>query len=188
MTLPTIDPGAAVFLDRDGVINDNHEDYILSWDQMQLLPGSLTALTKLAQTNYTIVIVTNQSAIGRGLIKADAAREINDRLLACIEQCNGRIDGLYLCPHAPYDLCECRKPKTGLLLQAAQELNINLNRSWLVGDAITDLQAGISAGVQSILVHTGRGTSQSSLCTPQTLAHVVEMADLAAAVDYILAH
>ncbi len=179
---------AAIFLDRDGVINENHEDYVLSWEQVRIIPGSLDALVRLAQTTYSIVIVTNQSAIGRGHIKYDAINVINKRLINLIEQNNGRIDSLYLCPHAPDNKCECRKPKPGLLLQAARELNIDLNRSWIVGDSITDIQAGIAAGVRSILVRSGRGASQEPLCASQGLGHIPVLADLELAVDYILAH
>lgn len=188
MASPYNNADAAVFLDRDGVLNENHEGYVLSWEQVHLIPGSLAALTKLAQTSYVVVIVTNQSAIGRGLITPDAAKEINDRLVTRIEQYHGRIDGVYLCPHTPHDNCKCRKPKPGLLLRAARDLNIDLTRSWLIGDAITDLQAGIAVGVRALLVQSGRGATQSSLCTAHGLDHGPHLNDVAAAVDYILAH
>lgn len=181
-------PLAAIFLDRDGVINKNREGYVLSWEQVHFLPRSLSALRRLAQTSYAIVVVTNQSAIGRGLIRNEAAREINDRLISQIRLYKGRIDATYLCPHAPQDNCNCRKPKPGLLLQASQDLNLDLTRSWMIGDAITDLQAGIAADVQPILVRSGRGKTQEPLCAARGLGQVPVVNDLKAAVKYILSH
>jgi D-glycero-D-manno-heptose 1,7-bisphosphate phosphatase len=154
----------AIFLDRDGVIIQNRDQYVRAWEDVHFLPLALEALANLANSPYRIVIVTNQSAVGRGLISLATAEQINQQVIDTIHQFLGRIDGVYLCPHAPQDDCECRKPKPGLLSQAAEELDLDLNRSILVGDALTDLQAGISAGIpRRILVLTGRGAEQQSL-------------------------
>ncbi len=151
----------ALFLDRDGVIIENCPNYVRTWQDVSILPGALEALASLSATPYKIVIITNQSAIGRGLLPLETAHEINQRLVQIIAQAGGRVDGVYLCPHAPQEHCACRKPQPGLLLQAAQALSLDLSRSTLVGDAWSDLQAGRAAGVpQRILLRTGRGHDQ----------------------------
>ena len=157
----------AIFLDRDGVLIENRPSYILRWEDVHLFPQALTALARATCSPWKIVLVTNQSAIGRGLISLEMAWEINRRLVSVIEQAGGRIDGVYMCPHAPQDSCACRKPKPGLLLQAAQELSLDLSQSLVIGDTLSDLQAGQAAGVhQTVLVRTGLGAIQAVL--PQT--------------------
>jgi len=157
----------AIFLDRDGVLIENRPSYILRWEDVHLFPQALTALARATCSPWKIVLVTNQSAIGRGLISLEMAWEINRRLVSVIEQAGGRIDGVYMCPHAPQDSCVCRKPKPGLLLQAAQELSLDLSQSLVIGDTLSDLQAGQAAGVhQTVLVRTGLGAMQAAL--PQT--------------------
>lgn len=151
----------AIFLDRDGVIIENRPSYVRSWNDVEIYPQALTALSRLKDSPYKIVIVTNQSGVGRGVIPIDMAEAINRRLLAVIEAAGGRIDGVYMCPHAPQDNCDCRKPRPGLLLKAADQLSLDLSRSILIGDALSDLKAGFSAGLQKIaLVRTGRGAQQ----------------------------
>ena len=153
-----------IFLDRDGVIIENRSDYVRSWDDVEFIPESLEALEKLASAPYRIVVVTNQSAVGRGIITLSEAELINERLLKIIRNAGGRIDDLYMCPHAPEENCHCRKPRPGMLLEAAKDLQINLGDSLLVGDALTDLQASYKAGVSdSYLVLTGRGKDQLQL-------------------------
>lgn len=151
----------ALFLDRDGVIIQNRPDYIRTWAQVEIFPWALDALASLAGSAYQVVIVSNQSAVGRGLLSADAAAEINQKLARCIAEAGGRLAGLYICPHAPGDGCSCRKPQPGLLLQAAAELDLDLTRSIMVGDALEDIEAGRRAGAAvSALVRTGRGLDQ----------------------------
>lgn len=151
----------AIFLDRDGVIIQNRENYVRSWKDVEFLPDSLLALTQLSQTTYMIIITTNQSAIGRGIITMEQAEAINQRIIDKIIGAGGRIDGSFICPHTPDDYCDCRKPLPGLIYKAANALSIDLPSSVLIGDALTDIQAGIAAGIQTlILVKTGRGKSQ----------------------------
>jgi D-glycero-D-manno-heptose 1,7-bisphosphate phosphatase len=152
----------AIFLDRDGVIIENCPNYVRSWADVVIYPQALAALAKLSKLPYKIVIVTNQSAVGRGLISLSSARAINDRLIEEISQHGGRIDGVFMCPHAPDDGCDCRKPLPGLLLQAQQALSLDLSRSLMVGDALTDLLAAQAASVgRAALVRTGRGAAQA---------------------------
>ncbi len=174
----------AVFLDRDGVIIANRDDYIKSWHEVEFLPGAIAALRRFSQSNYAVVIVTNQSAVGRGIISLQQANDINRRVVAEIRAQGGRVDACYVCPHHPDDRCVCRKPSPGLLFQASQELGLDLSESYMVGDALTDLQAARVAGVQGILVRTGRGEHQARLLGHQNdRAYIVP--DLAAALAKI---
>ena len=160
----------AIFLDRDGVIIKNRSSYVRDWSQVEFYKRSFTALSRLSGTPYKIVVVTNQSAVGRGLISTFAANEINRRIVELVENSGGRIDGIFMCPHHPDEQCNCRKPEPGLLIEAANALDIDLKRSVLIGDAVSDLQAGQNAGVaKTILVLTGRGRSQIQLKAITTL-------------------
>ncbi len=153
---------AAIFLDRDGVIIENRDAYVRSWADVEFLPGSFEALARLSASLYKIIVVTNQSAVGRNIISIQTAEDINRRVIAEIEKHGGRIDGVFMCPHAPDAGCTCRKPQPGLLLQAAAALGIDLSTSIMVGDAVSDLAAGQSAGIRrNFLVRTGRGAAQA---------------------------
>jgi D-glycero-D-manno-heptose 1,7-bisphosphate phosphatase len=175
----------AVFLDRDGVIIENCPEYVRAWSDVQIFEQALIALANLSQSQFKIVIVTNQSAIGRGIITFEQAHSINARLVTTIVQAGGRIDGVYMCPHRPEDQCECRKPKPGLLLQAAKDLSINLSQSIMIGDAISDLLAGKNAGIHDVaLVRTGRG--QSQLPSPSELGLFSVYETLADAVTHLV--
>jgi D-glycero-D-manno-heptose 1,7-bisphosphate phosphatase len=154
----------AIFLDRDGVLIENRDDYVLAWDDVVWLPGAREALAQLRDAPFAVVIVTNQSAVGRRLITPQAAAGINARLVEAIRAAGGRIDGVYLCPHTDADGCDCRKPAPGLLLRAAAELDLDLERSLLIGDALSDIIAARAAGVGwAALVRTGRGRAQERL-------------------------
>jgi D-glycero-D-manno-heptose 1,7-bisphosphate phosphatase len=152
---------SAVFLDRDGVIIQNRENYVQNWNDVEFIPGSLQALKQLSQSTYKIIFISNQSAVGRGIISIAQVESINQRIIEKITEAGGRVDGLFMCPHTPDDHCYCRKPSPGLILQAAEEFYIDLPSSILIGDAFTDIQAGSAAGItRLILVETGRGLSQ----------------------------
>lgn len=154
----------AIFLDRDGVIIENRVNYVRSWADVEVFPQAVEALIGVRHSPYCIVLVTNQSAVGRGLITYEIADAINHKLMVVIREAGARVDAIYMCPHAPQEDCDCRKPLPGLLLKAAEELDLDLSNSVMVGDALTDIQAGQAAGVrQSILVRTGRGRDQEQL-------------------------
>lgn len=177
----------AIFLDRDGVIVENKPDYIRSWSDIRLIPEAIRALALLARSSYKLVIVTNQSAVGRGLISAETVIHINEQLVNLINGSGGRVDAIYLCPHKPDDACACRKPKPGLLLQAADELSLDLSRSWMIGDAWSDVHAGLQAGVQqTILLRTGRGEQQLRLPPPEAHVSPLIFDNLLSAVECIL--
>ncbi len=150
----------AIFLDRDGVINLNRPDYVKTWEEFHFYPFSKPALALLASTPFLIIVATNQSCIGRGIVKKETVEEINERMKREIEEAGGRIDAIYYCPHRPNEGCPCRKPRPGLLLQAEKEWGIDLKRSYFIGDAMTDIEAGKRVGCTSILLLTGQGKSE----------------------------
>jgi D-glycero-D-manno-heptose 1,7-bisphosphate phosphatase len=176
-----------IFLDRDGVIVENRADYVKTLDEVVMLPGVLAALAQAAPRSWRFVVVTNQSAIGRGLLAVPTLAAINAHIDHLIVAAGGRIDGWYYCPHRPEDGCECRKPKPGLLLAAAADLNLDLTASVMIGDALSDVLAGHAAGAQSVLVRTGRGERQVAELLRAGLSQVPVVADLAAALQWIAA-
>jgi D-glycero-D-manno-heptose 1,7-bisphosphate phosphatase len=178
---------AAVFLDRDGVLIENRPDYVKDWSDVEFLENTFEAMRRLADSPLAVVVVTNQASIGRGFMEQATAWELHGRIVAEIQRHGGRIDASYLCPHRPEDGCLCRKPAPGMIHQAQRDLRLDLAASWLVGDAWTDLQAAAAAGVRGILVRTGAAAEQSERATPDMLALGPTVADLAAAVERILA-
>ncbi len=175
----------AVFLDRDGVINENRADYVKSWEELQLLPGALEALRTLANTPFAVVVVSNQAAVNRGLLNRQTLEEMHQRLWAVVTAAGGQLDAIYYCPHRPDETCTCRKPQPGMLLQAADHLHLALEQSYLVGDAITDLEAAVAAGVQPLLVRTGRGREHAVLLDQQSHVICPVVNDLREAVAWI---
>lgn len=179
----------AVFLDRDGVLIENRRNYVRDWSQVAIFPNTPAALSSLQNAGYKIVIITNQSAIGRGLITIQTAEEINQRLAESLQRNGGHIDAIYMCPHRPEDSCECRKPKPGLLLQAADEMSLDLTRSWLIGDAWSDLLAAQAADVYgSILVKTGRGNGELLQNGPHGLESILVVDNISAAARVVIAN
>jgi histidinol-phosphate phosphatase family protein len=154
----------AIFLDRDGVIIENCENYVRSWDDVCFIEPAIRALRQAAPLDVAVVVVTNQAVVGKGLLTLEEATRINERVVSEVRRRGGRIDAAYICPHAEQDDCDCRKPKPGMLLRAAREMGFDLAHSFMVGDAITDMQAAQAAGVQCALVRTGRGESQLARC------------------------
>jgi D-glycero-D-manno-heptose 1,7-bisphosphate phosphatase len=147
----------AVFLDRDGVINENRADYVKSWEEFVFLPNVFEPLRQLAQNGLLTIVVTNQSAINRGLISREMVETIHRQMCEVVSRNGGRIDAVLTCPHRPDENCCCRKPEPGLLLQAAERFDLDLARSYLIGDAFCDIAAGLAVGCRSILVLTGLG-------------------------------
>ena len=176
-------PTAAVLLDRDGVINHERRDYVRRWEEFAFLPGALAALRILAEIGLPVVVVTNQSAIGRGLVEAAVVEDIHRRMLARVRAEGGRIDAVLVCPHEPGAGCSCRKPLPGLFHEAARRLNLALGRSFYVGDSLTDFQVAREVGCRPILVRTGlQGDELRALLPPQP---DVLVNDLAAAARVI---
>jgi D-glycero-D-manno-heptose 1,7-bisphosphate phosphatase len=176
----------ALFLDRDGVICENRSDHVKAWDEFHFIPGVLAGLAQLAGTDFAVVVVTNQAIINRGEMTPGALDDIHTRMLGTVRRTGGRIDRVLVCPHRPDEHCDCRKPQPGMLLRAAAEMNIDLTQSYLIGDALTDMQAGLSAGCKCLMVLTGRGIEQA-MAAPQELSiHFQRAYDLKHAIDTVL--
>lgn len=175
----------ALFLDRDGVINANRPDHVKDWDEFVFLSRTLDALRKVAASDFLVIVTTNQSAINRGLMDDETIREIHARMARSIERAGGRIDAVYYCPHRPEENCDCRKPKPGLYLQAADHWDIDLARSYVVGDALVDVQAAHAIGSTPILVLTGRGQEQQEKLIKNAHSDYQVVDDLMHAVEWI---
>lgn len=143
-----------VFLDRDGVINRKARDggYVLSWPEFEFLPGALDALRLLTEARYRLIVVTNQRCVARNLITEPELCALHERMLAAIESAGARLDAIYYCPHAEA-ACECRKPGVGMFLRARAECpDIDFAHSVVIGDSLTDIEAGQRLGCRTILV------------------------------------
>jgi histidinol-phosphate phosphatase family protein len=172
----------AIFCDRDGVLNVLRPDHVKTWREFDFMPGALEALAELARVQAPVVLITNQSVIGRGLTPATVVEEIHRRMLEQIRAHSGPDMTIYMCPHAPEAGCTCRKPQPGLLLQAAADLGLELSRSVLIGDSLSDVDAALAAGCRAILI--GRHAASTCATLPGTVTCVPTLSD---AVRMILA-
>ena len=150
-----------VILDRDGVINEDSDEYIKSPEEWVPIPGSLEAIARLCRAEFRIVIATNQSGIARGLLTIDTLHRIHTRMLEHIRQKGGDVDAIMVCPHAPEDHCQCRKPRPGMLLELAERLKVNLTNVPLVGDSVRDVEAARAVQASPVLVRTGKGRASA---------------------------
>jgi D-glycero-D-manno-heptose 1,7-bisphosphate phosphatase len=158
----------AAFLDRDGVINEDRA-YVYRIADFQFIPGSIEALRALREAGYLLVVITNQSGIARGLFSEADYQELQEHMRARLSEAGVPLDSIQYCPHLPdapigqYRLdCECRKPRAGMIRTAAEQLNIDLSRSVLIGDRQADVEAGRAAGVgRCFLVRSGQSLSAS---------------------------
>jgi len=178
----------AVFLDRDGTLI-REANYLVDAADVSLLPGAGEAVMQLRAAGFAVVVVTNQSAIGRGMLTEAGLILIHDELASQLKACGTKLDGIYHCPVAPTTSSRQtidhpdRKPGPGMLIRAAAELDLDLARSWMVGDTLSDLLAGRNAGVHAtILVRTGHGSSVDA--GNAAVDHLVD--DLSAASRLIL--
>lgn len=176
----------AVFLDRDGVINENRTDHVKSWAEFRFLPGVPEAVARLTQGGVKVFVVSNQAMINRGLATRDGVESLHRQMIHEIERCGGRIEAVAFCPHRPEEECECRKPRTGLLLDLARDHALDLGRAAVVGDALTDVEAGLAAGCRVVLVLTGRGREQLARAADVGLSRFLVADDLSAATELLL--
>lgn len=149
----------ALFLDRDGTIIEDM-NYLSDPAKICFLPGAQEALRRFQDAGYQLVIVTNQSGIGRGFMTAEESTAVHERVVAALAEARVRIDGSYICPHAPKDRCECRKPQPTLLRRAARELDIDLSSSFMIGDKYSDVGAGAAAGCTTLLINHKPGDAR----------------------------
>ena len=173
-----------VVLDRDGVINvDVPGRYVCSADDWIPIDGSLVAMARLTRAGFDIYVVSNQSGIGRGLFSVDALQAMHQKLLLGLQQCGGRLAGWFYCPHTPEDDCGCRKPRTGLLEQVQKASGRSLEGVAFIGDKGTDLAAGRSCRMRTMLVATGHGR-ETLIAEPESVSEY--FADLAVAVSALV--
>ena len=178
----------AVFLDRDGTINEDAPDrYILTFEDFCLIDGVPQAIARLCEAGFKVFVITNQAAVGRGRLDVNVLHRMNEHLLERVEGAGGRISGIYFCPHRPEDGRACRKPETGMVDQAvAEHPGIVLTESFLVGDSCGDMELGQRMGLRSILVLTGHGSSHRSQLHENNIVPETILDNLPQAVDYIL--
>ncbi|MGQ0579530.1 MAG: D-glycero-beta-D-manno-heptose 1,7-bisphosphate 7-phosphatase [Betaproteobacteria bacterium] len=151
-----------VILDRDGVINQDSEQFIKNPEEWKPIPGSLEAIARLNHAGFRVVVPSNQSGFGLGFFVMGAMNAINDKMYRALGQVGGRIDALFYCPHAAEADCDCRKPKPGMFFDIAQRFNVALAGVPSVGDSLRDLQAAAAARAQPMLVLTGKGAKTRS--------------------------
>jgi D-glycero-D-manno-heptose 1,7-bisphosphate phosphatase len=161
-----------ILLDRDGVINEDSDNYIKSVDEWRPIPGSLEAIARLNRAGYRIVVITNQSGISKGLFDLEGLAAMHNKMLRLASEVGGRIDAIFFCPHGPEAKCNCRKPKSGMFEQVALRYGVTLNGVVAVGDSLRDLQAAAALQCRTFLVKTGKGlrtlTEKSAELPPGT--------------------
>lgn len=172
----------AVFLDRDGTIaKDVH--YCRRVEDFQILPKAAEAIRSLNKEGYKVVVITNQSGIARGYFTEETLSMIHRKMHSDLQNSGAFIDAVYFCPHHPDDGCECRKPKPTLLIRAAKEIGITLGQSYMVGDDIKDVQAGLAAGCRTVWLRSD-GIAPAEMSQDQLAHHIAS--DLAQAVEWII--
>jgi len=192
---PSVRPALrpAVFLDRDGTINEQM-GYINHISRFHLLPGVASAIRVLNENNIPVVVVTNQSGLARGYFPEELLAAVHEKMKALLAEHGAHVDGIYVCPHHPeakreeYRVaCDCRKPKTGLLLRAALDMGLDLAASFVVGDRWSDLKTAEACGAAPVLVLTGYGRGDAQYIGPtQVVQPAYVGADLTAVVQWIL--
>ena len=178
-----------VILDRDGTIHAERDDYVKSADEWEPLPGALEGIARLNHDGWHVVVATNQSGLGRGLIDMASLNAMHIKMNQGLAKVGGRIDAVFFCPHAPDENCSCRKPMPGLFEQIGERYGVELQGRPAIGDSLRDLQAAAAVGCETHLVRTGKcaGLDDAALESvvrqvPGTLVH----ADLATAAEFIV--
>jgi histidinol-phosphate phosphatase family protein len=142
----------AIFLDRDGVINQERKDYVKKVEEFIILKNVSNAINLIKNHNFLVIIITNQSAVNRKLLTIKNLNKIHKNLQEYLKKHNTSFDGVYFCPHTPNENCNCRKPKSGLIIQAINDFKIEISQSFMIGDSKTDIQAAENAGCKGILL------------------------------------
>ncbi len=159
----------AIFLDRDGTLNeDPHPGYLADPEKVVLFPKVGEVLFRLKnEFNYLLIVVSNQSGIGRGLLSTSEVDRVNSRINSLLERFNVSIDKFYYCPYHPdfntEEECKCRKPSALMIMKAVEDFNIDLSKSFLIGDSVSDIECGNNAGIETILVLSGNGKESLSI-------------------------
>jgi D-glycero-D-manno-heptose 1,7-bisphosphate phosphatase len=174
-----------IILDRDGVINHDSEQFIKSPDEWRPIPGSLEAIARLNRAGYRVVVATNQSGVGRGLLDFATLNAIHDKMHRALALAGGRIEAVFFCPHTADARCDCRKPRPGMLIEIGKRFSVDLTGVPCVGDGLRDLQAAETVGAQPMLVLTGKG--EKTLRDGGFPKNTVILPDLAFAASALLA-
>ncbi len=174
-------PKPAVFLDRDGTLNEE-KDYLFRREDWAWLPHAEDSLRSLKAAGYLLIVVSNQSGIARGYYTEQDVHELHDWVNTTLLDETNRIDAYYFCPHHPdfSGKCDCRKPQAGLLLRAAEALHIDLSHSWILGDKCSDIEAGLAVGCRAVLLRTGYGEKERATLPVgiPCAAHLQEATDI----------
>ncbi len=177
-----------IILDRDGVLNEDSDDYVKSVDEWLPIPGSAEAVGRLCDAGYTIAVATNQSGLARGYFSLADLQAMHSKMISLAAEHNGRFAHIAFCPHGPDDHCDCRKPLPGLIHQIEQALDISAAGCWMVGDSIRDLEAGVAAGCRPALVRTGKGEKSIAKLAAAGLSDAPVFDNLEAFADFVLAN
>lgn len=173
-----------IFLDRDGVINRELDGYVTDWSKFDFLPGALDSLKLLADNGWSVIVISNQSAIGRGYATKEAIEKIMANMVSEVQAAGGDILAVFYCPHTTEDECNCRKPKPDLFYQAAEKHGIDLSKTWFIGDKLSDVEAAKTAELKPILIKGGKQVKGVSV-TEDDAAAVVS--NLSEAIEFIMA-
>ena len=174
-----------IILDRDGVINEDSDDFIKSPEEWKPLPGSMEAIAKLTNAGYHVVIATNQSGIARKLFDLPTLHSIHEKMYRVVAEHGGEIDAVFFCPHGQNDDCECRKPKPGLLHEISYRLGTSLEGVPIIGDSLRDIESARAVNATPILVRTGKGT-KTLYSAGHELDDIAIYCDLSEAVNALL--
>ena len=163
----------AVFLDRDGVINQKPPEgnYVTRWEDFHILPGVAEGVALLNRAGFTVIVVTNQRCIAKGLMTVVELENMHQRMTELLAGSGAIIDGTFYCPHEIEPVCECRKPAPGMLLNAARLHGIDLSGSWMIGDSDIDIQAGVNAGCKTVRLITGDEAPDKAKHTSASITH-----------------
>jgi len=175
-----------IILDRDGVINEDSDDYIKSTDEWIPIPGSLDAIARLNHAGYSVAIASNQSGIARGYFSLETLAAMNVKMNDMLSPLGGRVDAMFFCPHGPKDGCDCRKPRPGMLTEIGNRFQTGLDDVLFVGDNINDIKAAQAAGAKPVIVRTGKGEQTANSIAENNMNNIPVYDDLAGVVNSIL--
>lgn len=176
-----------IILDRDGVINEDSDEYIKSAEEWLPIPGSLEAIAQFNYAGYEVAIATNQSGIGRGYYDLEALHDMHKKMAVLLEAIGGSVDAIFYCPHVPSARCSCRKPRPDMLLEIARRFKVeSLSGVYFVGDTYNDIETARAAGAVPVLVKTGKGQRTIDSCTAEQLKDVLVFDDLLSVANKLL--
>ncbi|MDR1417853.1 MAG: D-glycero-beta-D-manno-heptose 1,7-bisphosphate 7-phosphatase [Endomicrobium sp.] len=175
----------AVFLDRDGTLIYD-KNYLSSPSQIKLYSYAAECINKLKKAGFKVIVVTNQSGIARGMFTIKDLDKIHKKFLDLLKEQGAVVDGIYFCPHIDEDKCKCRKPKIGMVVQGSKDFNIDLKKSYVVGDSIRDYLLGFNMGGKGILVLTGHGKKQQKKIIQEKIKPLAICRSLNQAANFIV--